>query len=457
MTTPDKTESPTGPPRRGAPTRNVIDDAPITSFHRKLTLFCAGGPFLDGYALGVIGLALPQITAQWNLSGFWQSALAVAPLVGFPAVVLLGYLTDLIGRRVMYVLDIVAITVIAAAQFFVTDIVQLVVLRVLLGIAIGADYPIASSLLAEFAPRKSRARLIGLQTIMWSAGNAMAYLIAVVLTQFGPGAWRWILLSPAVIGVALAVSRAGMPESPRWLLSKGRSEEALQVLRSVYGPDAQLTGLHEEPAKTSFRLVFRHPYLRRTVFVGIFWACSIAPVYALYVFGPKLLAAFDLSSSGAVDIGSVMIGLLFLAGTLVATAVADRMRRRTLLIWPFVVASASLLALGALADAPTPVVVLLLGIYAIAIGGPTILQWIYPNEIFPTEIRATAFSVGLAISRVGSVIGTFAVPFLLDGTGISTTMLVVGAVSVIGAIASLFLAPETHGRPLSEAAAREQS
>ncbi|MFD0552550.1 MFS transporter [Streptomyces rectiviolaceus] len=90
----------------------------------------------------------------------------------------------------------------------------MLVLRVLLGVTIGADYPIASSLLAEFAPRRSRPRLIGLQTIMWSAGNATAYLVGDALLRLGPDAWRWILVSPAVPALALAFLRAGTPESP---------------------------------------------------------------------------------------------------------------------------------------------------------------------------------------------------------------------------------------------------
>ncbi|TDD38181.1 MFS transporter [Actinomadura sp. KC06] len=450
MTTPDPL---TSPPTSARPASNVIDDAPLTAFHRKLTMFCSGGPFLDGFALGVIGFALPQIADQWQLSGTWQGILAVAPLLGIPAVVGVGYLTDRLGRRIMYVADIAAITLLCIAQFFVTGPVELLVLRVLLGIAIGADYPIASSLLAEFAPRKSRAKLIGLQTIMWTAGNAAAYLVGAALLQLGPEAWRWILLSPAVIGALLAVLRIGTPESPRWLISKGRTDEALRVVQKVYGPDATLDGIGEESAPTRFQLVFQSPYLQRTIFVGTFWACSIAPVYAIYAFAPKLLEAFDLSGKGAVDIGSVLVGLFFLAGTILATLVADRWRRRTLLIWPFMIASAALLALGAFSDATAIVVVILFAVYALAIGGPTILQWIYPNEIFPTEIRATAFSIGLSVSRIGAIIGTFAVPVLLERTGISGTMIIVGVVSAVGAVSSLVMAPETNGRPLNEAAA----
>ena len=119
---------------------------------------------------------------------------------------------------------------------------------------------------------------------------------------------------------------------------------------------------------------------------------------------------------------------------------------------PFALASASLLALGLVPETSGWAVAALLGVYALSIGGPTILQWIYPNEIYPTEIRATAFGIGVATSRIGAMLGTFVVPLLLTGVGISATMLIVGGISAVGAVVSALYAPETHGHTLDEAA-----
>ncbi|MFD0552551.1 hypothetical protein ACFQ0X_27795 [Streptomyces rectiviolaceus] len=89
--------------RPGEPATSLIDDTPVTGFHRRLTAFCSGGPFLDGFALGVVGLALPQIARQWQLSGLWQGALAAAALLGIlVGGLVFGYVTDLVGRKVMY-------------------------------------------------------------------------------------------------------------------------------------------------------------------------------------------------------------------------------------------------------------------------------------------------------------------------------------------------------------------
>jgi len=92
-------------------------------------------------------------------------------------------------------------------------------------------------------------------------------------------------------------------------------------------------------------------------------------------------------------------------------------------------------------------------VYAIFNGGPSILEWIYPNELFPTEIRATAVGVCTGISRIGAAIGTFGTPWALTHLGISGTMWIATGIALVGAIVSLFMAPETRGKALHEASA----
>ena len=129
--------------------------------------------------------------------------------------------------------DLAAIVVFSVAQAFVNGPEQLLVLRFLIGVAVGADYPIATSLLAEFSPRKHRGAMLGLLTVMWSVGSAAAYIIGDLLLRLGPDGWRWLLACPAVPAAILVLLRIGTPESPRWLLSQGRVEEAEAVMRKV--------------------------------------------------------------------------------------------------------------------------------------------------------------------------------------------------------------------------------
>lgn len=437
---------------RSQPEANTIDDMPLSSFHRKLTVYSAGGPFLDGYVLGIIAVALAQITPQWGLSDAWQGLLAAGALVGlFVGGFLGGYITDKIGRTMMYTLDLILVAVCSVAQFFVEGPIMLLALRFLIGIAVGADYPIATSLLAEFAPRRKRGGMLGWLTAMWAAGNAVAYVVGDLLSHLGPDAWRWMLLSPVIPAVVLVLGRWGTPESPRWLASRGRTEEALAALRKVFGPAAQLEVIPESTsARPSLRSLFSGLYGKRTLFIIIFWSCSILPIYAIYAFGPALLQAFHLSEPGQSNIGESAIGLLFFIGCVLATLAANRFTRRQLLVIPFAIATVALFGLGIFPNASGPVIVILFAVYAISIGGPTILQWIYPNELFPTEIRATAVGLGTSISRIGAAAGTFFTPILLTQLGVGLTMLIAACISAIGAVACFAMAPETSNKSLSE-------
>ena len=214
-----------------------LEEAPLNGFHKRLALYSAGGPFLDGYVLSIIGIALIQATPALQLSSLWQGLIAASALIGiFFGGFLGGWFTDLYGRKVLYTLDLVAIIGFSAAQFWVDSAWMLFVWRLLIGVAVGADYPIATSLLTEFLPRKYRGPLVGGLIMMWFVGAAAAYIVGELLIGTGPHAWRWMLASAVVPGVLFLFLRYGSPESPRWLLSKGRKAEADAVIKRVYGP-----------------------------------------------------------------------------------------------------------------------------------------------------------------------------------------------------------------------------
>lgn len=118
-------------------------------------LWGSGGPFLDGYVLVIIGLALQQLTPALELDAQWIGLVGAATLVGlFIGTALFGYVADLFGRKLMFMIDIIAIAVLSFATMFISSPIELVILRFLIGIVIGADYPIATSMVAEFSPTK---------------------------------------------------------------------------------------------------------------------------------------------------------------------------------------------------------------------------------------------------------------------------------------------------------------
>ena len=432
---------------------HVLDDAPLTSFHKKLALYSSGGPLLDGYILSIIGIAMVQITPQLNMTPTWAGLLGASALIGiFLGGALGGYLTDRFGRQVLYTVDLIAIIGCSVAQFWATDVVWLFILRLLIGMAVGADYPIATSLLAEFTPRKYRGPFLGGLIVMWFVGATAAFFVGDLLLAIGPDGWRWMLLSPAIPATIFVLLRLGTPESPRWLLKKGRVNEADAIIKEYYGPQASVADLEGEPEEKenlNVRVLFRGGYLGRITYVTIFWTCAIVPLFGVYAFGPKILAALHLD--GAESVGSAFISLLFLIGCVVALLLVNRMGRRPLVIWSFLLSGIALLGLGFFPNANALVILAFFAGYAVFLGGTQILTWVYPNELFPTEVRGTAVGVGSSLCRIGAAIGTYLIPISLAELGIGATMLIGAAITFAGFLASVLWAPETRGLALHDA------
>lgn len=432
-----------------------VEDVPLNSFHKLLTLRSGGGSFVDGYVLSIIGVAMLQLTAGLNLSEFWQGLIAASALVGiFCGGFLGGWLTDRLGRKKVFLVGPTLFILCSLAQFWVESAEGLFLLRFLIGVAVGIEYPVATSLLVEFLPKKYRGPRLATLTILWFAGAALAYVAGdFILRVGGDDAWRLVLASPAVIGAVLFALRMGTPESPRWLLSKGRAAEAESIIRQVYGADYSLKNLPEQPEakKLSVWNLLHSGYGKRMLFVTVFWTCSIIPVFAVYAFAPKVLQALNLKGDWA-SFGSVAITFLFVVGCIIATRLINSVGRRSMLIQSFLWSGLSLLGLGAFHTGSEVLILFLFGTYALFIGGAQVLQLVYPNELFPTEIRAFAVGVGTSLSRVGAAVGTYLVPVSLETLGIAQTMVAAALVTFIGLLVAWALAPETRSLNLQQAA-----
>jgi len=432
-----------------------LEDVPLNTFHTRLTLYSGGGPFLDGYVLSIIGVALIQATDELQLSSSWQGLIGASAHIGiFFGGFLGGWLTDRFGRQLLYAIDLILIIVFSAAQFWVNDALSLFILRLFVGVAVGADYPIATALLAEFTPKRYRGPLLGGLIALWFAGAAVAYIVGELLLHSGPDGWRWMLASAALPATAFVIMRHGTPESPRWLMQKGRQAEATAVIQRVCGEDdASCHSLKcTEEDQIDMQALFRSGYGARLFFVTAFWTCSIIPLFAVYAFGPKILAALGLPGEMS-NFGSALITALFLAGCLISLFLVNRLGRRTLILHSFLWSGIALLLLGLLPGSPPTVILFLFSAYAVLIGGTQVLTWIYPNELFPTEIRGTAVGLASSLSRIGAAIGTYLVPISLENFGISTTMLAAAAITFLGFAVSLRRAPETSELSLEQCAA----
>jgi putative MFS transporter len=447
---------------------SAIDEARFSRFHKKLVAACMGGPIMDGYVLSIIAIALTGVASDFHTSPLETSLIGASALVGiFLGAVFLGPLTDRIGRQLMYTIDLWVLVLGSVLQFFVQDSTQLVIARLIMGLAIGADYPIANSLLAEWLPRKGRGKMLGMLNVGWFMGAALASLVGFAMFEFlGGGSWRWMLASSAVLGTVVLLIRLGTPESPRWLLHQGRVKDAKSALRAALADQmsienivfetpgasgAQARSGREKAGKVNLTTLLQPIYIKRIVFCGGFYACQVGPLFAIYTFGPTMLSAFGLGDGNASNMGSVAIDLVFLAGCLPALKLVETWGRRPLIIWCFALMAVPLFILGFAPSAPVAIVIACFLAYALFSGGPNILEWTYPSELFPTNVRASALGITTAASRIGAAVGTFGLPFALEGWGIGPTMLVAAAVTFVGFLLCVFLAEETRNMTLAQA------
>lgn len=390
------------------------------AFYVKLLLYANAGVFCDGYILSSVGLALITLGPRFHLdpatTGLLGAATLFGILVGAP---LFGHLADRHGRRVLMILDLAVFVVVAVLQVFVTNAWELIALRFVLGVAIGADYPIATAIVAEFMPAGLRGGALSALEATWFVGAAVAYVAGYALLATGPDSWKWILASPAVFAAGGLLLRTAAPETPMWLASRGTG------------------GLQ----RFSFAAIFHSQFRSALAFVSAMWLLQVVPLFAIYTFAPTVLAALGLNNASS-PAGSVAITAAFAIGSFLSIWLIERWGRRALCIAGFAVA---VVAFPLLFIGNATVIIFCFIAYAIAIGAASGLELVYPAELFPTPIRASATGFAAAVSRIGAFAGTFALPVLLAHYGITPIVIGATALSALGLVIALLWAPETKG------------
>lgn len=216
--------------------------APLSSIHKKLFVCIFLGQISCSYALGIAGTAVTQAIGPLNLTSFWVGLLGAGTLIGLFGSVVIGNLADKIGRRLLFNIDMILFTILSLAQFFVSDVTLLFILRIGIGITIAIDYTVGSALLTEWFPAKKSAQYQSFLLIFWIIGFVASYIVGIFLTGFGDDNWRWIISSSVIFGLITALWRLKekIPESPAWLASVGRKEEATELIHQYIGNDYEL-------------------------------------------------------------------------------------------------------------------------------------------------------------------------------------------------------------------------
>ncbi|MDI3406442.1 MFS transporter [Streptomyces cavernicola] len=425
-------------------------------FLTKLSVVIAGGMFIDGFILGSTGVVMPAISEDLGLSSAGEGLIAAAALLGiFFGGPVGGYLADRFGRKSMFTIDLALFLVCSVAQFFVSEAWQLVVVRFVMGLAIGADYSIGWPLLAEFAPARLRGRLLAAQEVAWYVGYLVSYAVGYALVASTSVGWTVILGLSTVPTVVVLLLRLGTPESPRWLMSKGRTEEATSLAREYLEEEDQHDLQTPAPrTEGGFSRLFSPEYRKATIFVSVFWVCNVTPYFAIGAFAPTVLELLGIKDGLS---GALAINGLVVVGSLVSVLLIERVGRRKLAVPPFWISTVALVVIALFADVSPALILVCFLVFSLVNAVSTALSGVYPGEVFPTEIRGAGVGFATAASRVGAAAGTFLMPLSAEGLGISTTMLLAAAISLIGGIVSHRLAPETKGLTLSQACAPTHS
>ncbi|PBB87444.1 MULTISPECIES: MFS transporter [unclassified Mesorhizobium] len=407
---------------------------------------------LDGYILGVIGPVTASMKADMGMStadmGLIASAALFGILIGSP---LGGWASDKYGRKPLFMIDMALFLIASAAQFFSNSVEMLFIVRLLMGVAIGAEYSVGWPLMSEFAPARLRGRLMGVTNVAWYFGFMVGYTAGYILNLPAPLPWRFIIGTSTFIAAVLFVARLGLPESPRWLWSKGRKDEARAIAHKYLESAEDMADMEKEHVRQGrFMHLFSTKYWRMTVFVSWFWFCVVMPYFAIATFADNVLEKYGLNGGLAGGVGLSMVAVV---GCAVTVAMIDKAGRRLFTVPPQWITMVVFLIIGLWSGAPSALVLGLFLVFSFLNAMNGVLTSIYPGEVFPTEIRGVGTGFAAAVSRIGAGMGTFLLPLGVEQFGVSTVMLIAAAVVFSGAWVSQLWAPETKGKSLSEIAA----
>lgn len=418
-------------------------------FLRRLTLATAWGEGLDGFDLGVLSVVLMPLSRELGVSPVWAGLIGASSLIGiFFGAPIGGLLTDRLGRKQLFLVDICLFVVFGVLQAFVAQGWQLFVVRLLLGIAIGAEYSIGSSMLSEFVPAHGRGRRVSYMLVFWYGGYLVSVVTAYGLLEGLGWSWRWTLITSAIPALVVLGLRIGLPESPRWLMLHGRTDEACAIIDRYLGGEEHLAEADygsDTKNEAGWRQLFARGMRSRTFFVSTFYICVVTPYFAIFTFAPKVFESLTLNERA----GTIFANSIAFLGAIAGMLTIERIGRRKQLIGPFWVMAVALLVLGLWDGAPPMVLIGAFAVFAFFNALTGNLTAVYPIEVFPTEVRATGVGIANAFSRIGAAAGTFLLPVGIQTIGLPWCMVTGAAMCVIGAVVSQLLAPETTGKSLS--------
>lgn len=443
----------TPPAHELAPTRSErLDRLPFTRRHGKLLGASGIGWALDAMDVGLVSFVIAALSVHWGISKGDGSLLASAGFVGMAiGATVGGLLADRIGRRSVFALTLLVYGLATGASALAGGLAVLIALRFVVGLGLGAELPVASTLVSEFAPKRIRGRVVVWLEAFWALGWILAALIGTFVAASGPNGWRWALAIGVVPALYSLVIRLSLPESVRYLESRGRYEEAEAAVRQFeesadVPPPADPDARHgESAAAEGTRESIWSPGLRaRTAGLWVVWFCINLSYYGAFIWIPTLLVdrGFDLTRSFTF---TLIITLAQIPGYAVSAWLIEVLGRRwTLTI--FLAGSAAAATAYGLADSATAIIVAgcLLSFFNLGAWGA--LYAIGP-ELYPTPVRGTGTGAAAGFGRIASLLAPFMVPVLVASGGEILAFGIFALAFALAAVAA-FTLPEQRGRAL---------
>lgn len=389
------------------------------SLTKKVRTVSSLGILLDGYNLSVIAVALVPLTRVFHLGAAATGLLASAMLLGSIVGGLVGgFSADRWGRKTLLIWDLIIFMIFSIVSMVLYNYTWLVVARFVVGLAVGADYAIAPTYLAEFVSRQTRGYQLGYVWLAWSVGAVLSFGFGAILVAWLPSSLSWrilfgLALIPALIGLLM---RRQLPESPHWLKFGGRASATGRDVKASSG-------------------------------LGRAWLLALVPwflmdfsTYGLGLLLPLLLKSDGFAGNTGAIIGTGLAAFMGGLGSVWAMMRLDRFGRIFLQVRGFLFTGGGLWILASLLWMNYRVfLVLLAGLMVVNLfngSGPGTTCGIIPAEVFPTPMRATALGVSTATSRVGAIAGVFILEFLQVRYGLGAVLAAAGTASLIGAVLS---------------------
>ncbi len=433
-----------------------LDARPAGAGHRRVTLLAGLGWMFDAMDVGLLSFVMVALAQEWGLSQAQVGVAISAGLLGmFVGAAASGVLADRYGRKAVLIATMLVYSIATGLSALAWGLGALLALRFVTGLGLGGELPVASTLVAEVAPARQRGRMLVLLESFWAYGWILAAVIGyLVIPQFG---WRVAFLIGALPALYTLVLRRSLPESPRYLLRRGRPEQAREAAASLGVEDVQDASARvERPAAgVGLKVLWSGRFVRRTAMLWVLWFGMVFSYYGIFTWLPQILAT-EAGYGLARSFGFVLlITLAQVPGYFSAAYLVERWGRKgTLVVYLLGSAVVALLfglrGLGVQASAAE---ILLWGslVSFFNLGAWGVLYG-YTPELYPTRARGSGAGWAAGVGRLGGVVGPYLVGLMLGGWGLGpgAVFTVFAAVLLIIALDVLLLGEETRGRTLEE-------